>query len=82
VGLSRDSNPISQALAEFVAWIRGKLSQVVAFQLPENSRNHTWFLRRVEGLWAQLLVHVGNDRTSPSARVQRQSDIAVIFQLN
>jgi hypothetical protein len=35
VGLSRDSNPISQALAEFVAWIRGKLSQVVACELPE-----------------------------------------------
>jgi hypothetical protein len=38
VGLSRDSNPISQALAEFVAWNRGKLSQAVAFQLPENLR--------------------------------------------
>ena len=27
---------LSQALAEIVAWIRGKLSQVVTCQLPEN----------------------------------------------
>jgi hypothetical protein len=58
---------LSQALAEFVARNRGKRAQVVASQLPENSRNHTWFLRRVEGLWAKLRVHVGDDRTSPSA---------------
>jgi hypothetical protein len=38
VGLSRDSNPISQVIAEFVARNRGKRAQVVAFQLPENFR--------------------------------------------
>jgi hypothetical protein len=73
--------PIGVMLAAFVARNRCERAQVVACQLPENSRNHTWFLRRVEGLWAQPRVHVGDDRTSPSARVQRQRDIAVIFQL-
>src|SRR5918994_4976257 len=33
-----------------VARIRSKLSQVVAFQLPENSRSHSWFSDKGEGL--------------------------------
>jgi hypothetical protein len=33
---------VGDTLAAFVAWIRGKRAQVVASQLPENSRNHSW----------------------------------------
>jgi hypothetical protein len=60
-------------LVLFVASFRIKGLRLVTAQLPKKLRP--------SGLWAQPRVHVGNDRTSPSARVQRQSDIAVIFQL-
>src|SRR5215213_8228678 len=46
--IRRFDHRLSQALAEFVAWIRCKRVQVVAFQLPENSRNHSWFSHKVE----------------------------------
>jgi hypothetical protein len=40
--MRRFDRRLSQALAEFVAWIRCKRVQVVACELPENFRNHSW----------------------------------------
>jgi hypothetical protein len=88
--MRRFDRRLSQALAEFVAWIRGKLSQVVTCRLPENFRNHSWFhaglrlpdvgkgLARLEGLWAQLRVDVDDGHATQCIRFPRQPDILVV----